>query len=299
MATVVFAPETSARVWANVRDHLDLLRAADGVRELRGSALAEAKAKLVAFICTAAYGYSRAHDAKYGSWWQRFHYLLRLNPGAYRLHLADEPVRVELDLAGGRQALDFGLVDGCTGVIPLTRSGFQGYMANRARLTDLAENEVSRWTGDTHVDRYLVITGAFHVPSIPGMDLPRPQRRQLQPGAVEVVCTLFRQVARFLPYLRLADSNRVVWAGDQTTELPQVVCPLSGLGMGDQLIEKLGFVPVGRDAGGLMEKYLLDLSAAHDRGTAAERRWSLRNAVRGLRRFTEYEREGGAAASEV
>ena len=246
MATIVFEGRAAERLWRNIQDHPDLLP--DPVALMGRDLVRRRRAELaaVAFMVTAAWGYSRIHDLRYGSRINRFVHLDEINRDVYRLTRSRGDNCVELRLRSGPRTIDLGPAIGFSSVLPLNPSGFLNYQLNAKAMSQLDRGDLVPSPYEPHSVRFALIAGLLDFRALVGY---HAGLRSFPRTAHAVLSDLGSQIGRFLPRVSLSRGRGRVYATPHDgRHLPVILAPLSGRGMGGALLRTAGFRPEAKDA---------------------------------------------------
>jgi len=219
--------------------------------ELSDDELQEAEVRMVSFMLSATFGYA--------SKLERLRSLSAWNSDIFQVAYSTEEELAVLDLSTDDepQVLKLGRCRGFSAVIPLTRSGFSAYMLHGARIGELnIEKDVVKHPYERGSVDFVALTGAVDFSALPQY---LAGDRDFSVIAPHVLGNLARQIAGFLPPVEMKRTELGLLKGRTSPgrRMPAVLCPLSGVGMGQRLLETAGFEGLpGQDAGGNVVWYL-------------------------------------------
>jgi hypothetical protein len=257
MPTASFPGEAGRKLWENVRSHLHLIADAPRLRMLSGDELRTAELQMITFMVTAAWGYTWISDRAYGSRFNRFAYLRKLNKLIYQVSYAPDDLVVDITGGGGVNRFSLGPAQGFSAVVPLTREGYDDYMENRLSASELGERHILPYEQSINNSDFLLITGTVHFPSL-AQERRLDDAETIRQSAFPVIADLLRHLGRLAPPLAIAgDTGASVYVdGDVFRPPPTILCFISGRGSGEPLLRKAGFVHEGEDKTG-NRKYVL------------------------------------------
>jgi hypothetical protein len=246
MPLITFKGRAAESLWNHVKDHLDLLAFVHDLESRDQDKRRVAEVAMVAFMVTAAWGYNPVSDARYGSRFGRFLYLSRINRNIYRIAKTVSNVAVQVHRASGVETFYLGRACGFSAAIPLTATGFEHYCLNSKAMSELDECDIVPSPYEKNSIQFVLISGVVDFRSLPAY---LEGIRLFPRTAHALLAGLAKQIGDFIPEVRLWHDRGVVYAETRSQhKLPTILCPLSGRGMGKELLETAGFLPEGDDA---------------------------------------------------
>lgn len=238
----------------------------------------EAIVRLIEFLVLTTFGYGRRYE--------RFKYLVGVNPDIYRLSFGRSALVVNLD---NRTLIPLGHVNGFSGILPLTPAGFERYLTNQRAASELtAPDDIVPAPYQPRTIDHLLIAGVVFLPSAPRMinaqrigaafsydDDHRYHLFANEGGE------LFREC--FLPHLwqlmtpvaaAVHPGGPHAILGPEDRLWPKIACPISGLGMGEPYLVRAGFEQprlLPEDIRG-NKKYLFDFEDINSQAVSLKRR---------------------------
>lgn len=241
----------------------------------------DAIVRLVEFLVLTTFGYGRRYT--------RFKYLATVNPDIYRLSFGRSALVVNLD---DHELIPLGRVNGFSGILPLTLNGFDRYRNNHRAASELSNedgaDEIVASPYEPRTISHVLISGVVYLPSVPRMLDAQRSGASFSYGIdrryhlfANEGGELFREC--FLPHLWqfltpvktsvLPGGPRAI-LGENQSHWPKVVCPISGLGMGEPYLMRAGFAQpdyLPMDCRG-NQKYIFDLSDINSQAVDLKRR---------------------------
>jgi cation transport regulator ChaB len=256
---IEFRGEPARILWANIKDHLGLSEAAkaqmasdDDADRRRGVA------SMVSFMMTCAWGYQK-RTAKYArngallydSLEGRLAYLLSLNSAIYRLSWSRRPVELHvfLDEYEHMPPIELGHYDGFSAVLPLTERGYLAYNVGGVPISELMNEHIVREPHAPRSVEYLAITGLVDCKALPEYLSPDNSKNQFPRRARRLLNELASQILFFASSINVyKDQHDIIYCeGVDGHQRPLLFSPLSGRGMGEDILETAGFRPLGLD----------------------------------------------------
>ncbi len=253
---IEFRGESASILWANIKDHLDLLEAAkallasdDNADKRRGIA------STVAFMSTAAWGYqNRSHKDDdsdvyiYQTLEGRFAYLLEQNSAIFRLSWTDRPIELHifLDEHDPIPPIKLGHYDGFSAVLPLNRCGYLAYNLGGVPVSELMEEHIVKEPHEPNSVEYLAITGLVDCKALPEYLNPENSKNRFPRRARRLLNELAGQIGYFASTINVyKDQYDIIYCeGVDGRERPLLFSPLSGKGMGEDVLDTAGFSPL-------------------------------------------------------
>lgn len=249
---IEFHGEAAKILWSNIRGHLDLLESAkalmvsgnEGLRH-RGIAF------MVAFMISAAWGYQGRFkqcidgSVLYDSLEGRLAYLLSLNPAIYRLSKSKRPVELHifLDDHASLPPVELGHHDGFSAVLPLTKEGYLAYYMAGIPISELMDEHIVRHPHEPRSVEYLAITGMVDCKALPEYLNPENPKNQFPRRARRLLDELAGQIRHFASAIDVYKDQygKIYCESVDGHERPLLFSPLSGRGMGEDILETAGF----------------------------------------------------------
>ena len=252
---IEFRGEPARFLWANIKDHLNLIETAktlmtsdDGATRRRGIA------SMVAFISTAAWGYQNRrpkYDGSvclYDNLEGRFAYLLNLNSAIFRLSRTKRPVelRIFLDEHDSIPPIELGHYDGFSAVLPLTERGYLAYSVGGVPISELMDEHIVREPHEPNCVEYMAITGLVDCKALPEYLNPENPKNLFPRQARGLLNELACQVGYFASSINVyRDQHSIIYCeGVGGRKRPLLFSPLSGRGMGEDILDTAGFKPI-------------------------------------------------------
>lgn len=239
-------------VWERIRDRLGLLDTIQAFDCDDPDERHEARARVVAFMLSAAFAYM--HDLDKKSFEDRVrHYKSRLdhNKDFYVFSTTQES---DLEVETGSGTFSLEKIRGFATIYPLTQLGFDDYINNKLNTYELDKCHLVQGPFPEHGVRYLLLGGAVNFPSIGGVQSVRDLQVNLKTweGAADLLEVILVQIHRYLPGYASTYNTKGEYRPqfDNPEESFVVICPLSGEGTTHRMLEKAGFIRRGRDKRG-------------------------------------------------
>jgi hypothetical protein len=253
---IEFRGEPARILWANIKDHLDLLEAAKTLLASdENAARRRGIASMVAFMSTAAWGY-QTRTKKYNDYgiciYQnlegRFAYLLDLNSAIYRLSWTRRPVelRIFLDEHDPIPPIGLGHCDGFSAVLPLTKRGYLAYSVGGVRISELMDEHIVGEPHEPNSVEYMAITGLVDCRALPEYLNSQNPKNLFPRRARRLLNELAAQIRYFASAINVyRDQDDFIYCeGVSGRKRPLIFSPLSGRGMGEDLLGTAGFRPL-------------------------------------------------------
>lgn len=256
LQVIEFRGEPAKILWANIENHLGLLEAAKTLMASGQDAMKRRGiASMVSFMMTASWGYQKraakfAGDGTllYDSLEGRLAYLLSLNSAIFRLSKSKLPVELNvlLDEHGHIAPIELGHYDGFSAVLPLTERGYLAYSVGGVPVSELMDEHIVREPHKTRSVEYLAITGVVDCKALPEYLSPENPKNRFPRRARRLLGELAGQIRYFASAINVyQDQHGIIYCqGVEGHKRPLLFSPLSGRGMGEDILETAGFRPL-------------------------------------------------------
>lgn len=253
---IEFYGDAAKILWSNIRDHLELVELANAQIGSHDETIRrQGVASMVAFMITAAWGYQSRFKQNadgsvlYDSLEGRLAYLLNLNPAIYRLSKSNRPVEllIFLDDHTPLPPIELGYYDGFSAVLPLTKAGYLAYSLGGVPISELMGDHIVRYPHKPRCVEYLAITGLVDCKALPEYLNPENPKNRFPRRARRLLDELAGQIRYFVSAMDVyKDQHGMIYCERvDGYERPLLFSPLSGKGMGEDMLETAGFRPIG------------------------------------------------------
>ncbi len=304
---VIFEGIAAHRLWENVKDYLDLLRLSHELQRKGDGLEAERAMQAFMWICYAGGGHVASQEILGNE--KRKNAIESTDQTFYRVVRSRENLTVQVNLEGGRrEILEFGNAIGYSAVVSLSDEGYHCYLNNDSPGYMLMENakHMKPYPQNRRSSEFIYISSVVHVPSLRRLFASRDTEEQPLSDPVddpdecflrtrevhrrrrdnrsesyegmEVFETTLKQIQDLIVLMKFDDKGHLV-TKYADSQLPVILCPISGGGDGALIVGRCGLWPVDRDMRRHL-RYKLDFARYNADDASDMERELIRNAVK-------------------
>lgn len=209
-----------------------------------------------------------------------FRHLQKINPKILRMAKSKENLRVEFVLGHRVRYFELGKAVGYSAIIPLTRTGYEQYLANKVAAFNLDHTHIVNESDFSTCSSYVFVEGMFHIGFHPPADFENQIERIGVQDSRMIFNTFFRHLARFISQPRFVSSETEL-ISEPPNCLPTII--FSDNGTVAASLEKRGFHPPAgypeRGAAGY-RRYMLSIGDYNRPNIALTTKQAIRKLVR-------------------